>query len=278
MCPNIYEEYDAFRDSDGLTQIDTNPVIVSQNGPRWTAEELAAHVHNNTLTQERRDLLLQAFKNCELEPGLLVRSPQRKEDQEGPDDYYAAIYASKILDNGDLARRILKRGEKVGANKFDISMEPERYYNVWKFTIDNRKLSKAIYFILTLGGLRRAKYVWNNERPEYFTLEAFLGRQIPMLCQLDIVAKGKTTLFRKLVFALVLYFSAKSARRPQDHYALSFFQVESVKGRSWILDKAIAFWHKRMKEEWPNGLGEMLSGFHRNPSGRWLLGKIGGEL
>lgn len=108
----IINQYKTFTDYKGLVQ--PTPAAVSHNGVLYTAQYVVALMRHNSLTEHERARLIQVFRSCELEPGLLMRHPvEHREVQQGPDDYVGAITASYLLGSHQ-AHRILEYGRHHG--------------------------------------------------------------------------------------------------------------------------------------------------------------------
>lgn len=105
---SILEEQKVYIDKNYLVQPEPN--TTSDNGIRFTAEAIFATSQFPSLAPHRRELM-QAIEACQLEPGLLFRAPDRKDKQEGPDDYYAACAVAHFLDP-KLAIAIYNYGKK----------------------------------------------------------------------------------------------------------------------------------------------------------------------
>lgn len=84
-------DYKPYLDKWNLVQPETNG-LTSDNGIRFTAECLMAATREISTELEFILDRVNAINNCQRAGywGLLVRSPENIESQEGPDDYYAA--------------------------------------------------------------------------------------------------------------------------------------------------------------------------------------------
>ncbi len=67
------------------------------NGVLFTGEYIAMLAMNNELTEDHEKHFATVIRTCMVEPGLIKRSPIRK-DYEGPDDYHGALLVAKYCD------------------------------------------------------------------------------------------------------------------------------------------------------------------------------------
>jgi len=70
----ILKEYDQYTDSWGLIQ-DNNQQDTSGNGIRYTTEALIVFKKYDLLDNTQRQRFITALDRCELQPGLLMRTP-----------------------------------------------------------------------------------------------------------------------------------------------------------------------------------------------------------
>lgn len=81
-----------------------------------------------------------------------------------------------------------------------------------------------------------------------WTFKQFLFRFFGMWQHLRISAGEKVGIFGRAIWALSIYLAAKQPIEHQDNWCLSHIMIETYKRRgvkSWICDKAIAFWRSK---------------------------------
>jgi hypothetical protein len=246
-CSTYFDQY-------GLMQ--PGPSVSSGNGLLFTAEYIMALMFNNELDEEERQRLIKVYNSCELEPGLLMRSPigaPFNQDQEGPDDYVGAAAASYFL-RDSLAERILKYGNEKGAYKYaDEYEEPDR-----------REESRLFWGLKSLGGTLRIDYVYNNIHPEYFTLSSYLGRQISLLCHLKFAAGEIPTETEKWFWCRAVEDGADAKKEDHDSWILSWLLVRTMDERDPNCNEVATYWKEKLQQTWPGGIGEVLCAYFQN--------------
>lgn len=251
---SIRDDYKAYTDSFGLIQPESgNPAGTSGNGVLYTAQAIVAFHDNDELTQLdslRFDSTLQA---CEKEPGLLMRAPAGKDDQEGPDDYVGIGLASSYNDDGEQAKRVIAYGQ----NRC-ITFDPlaEDAYKL--------KLSKIIFKVLMVLSLGRGiRYVYNNSHPGKFTLSAWLGRQPALIAHLKIAAGVTPTLLERLFWCAGFWIAPK--KENHDGWILSWCRARSWRKRGLLEKFSVWLWMRKFRKAWGNP-GDLLAAYFANPN------------
>jgi hypothetical protein len=251
--------YLPYIDRFGLVQPEPGePAGTSGNGILYTAQAIVAYNDHGHLDSDKTRNFEKAISACETQPGLLHRAPEGKTDQEGPDDYVGAALASRYVDGGALARRVLQYGQQ-GVDKYNPEFEDEH----------KRKYSKIVFNILSLGGRRKIKYVYNNSNPGYFTLSAWLGRQPAVIASLKLASVGfdrpKLTLLEKLVWSVSLLGIFLAKKTHHDSFVLDWCRVRTAQGsRSKLVELVSKIWRWRFTKVWGNP-GDLLADYFKNP-------------
>ena len=245
---DLKELYKNHTDNFGLITPDGKE---SGNGILYTAQYIAAAKRYDQLPTQERNRLVDLYNSCESFPGLLMRAPEGKEaDQQGPDDHYGALYADKILATG-FAQRFLDHGE-TGANKYEVR---EGHPPFW---------TKALYTVLSLGGLRRVKNVYNQPRPFTFNLSSWMSRFPPLFGIARIVA-GKMAYPHEILWLIVTL--VKSAHSPKDNHdakTLAWLKILCTEDKSILVRVVAKYWRYKVKKQFPNGMGEILGEYFQN--------------
>lgn len=267
---SIQDDYRPYQDRFGLVQ-DNNKGDVTGNGILYTAQAVIAFSDNYLLDEQQTLEFMYSIKCCEKSNGVLSRAPEGKDDQEGPDDYTGAALISKMLDDGALAARIVKRG-RFGVYLFNEEYETDGEYKIGPFKVSRRKVSKIVFNLLSLGGNRRIKFVLNNTNPGYFTLSSWFGRQPSLVAQLKIAAKESPSLLESLMLHIDLLSSIFTKKDDHGAWALNWCQVRLIEGTGRMHDLSARFWRKQFDKHW-SSVGELLGAYFNNPdhpSAKWL--------
>lgn len=251
----------------------TNGDETCDNGVRFTTEFLFVLDKYGELDQDTVDFNRELFNSCEMRPGLLRRTPEMVNDQEGPDNNYAAIAADVLLDTG-YAKRFLEYGETTRVTEVDYESE-------WGQRPINLKWGKLMLSILKFFKLN--KYIYNTVIPGKFNFSAWYGRQMPMIAHAKLVVakkeKRKLPLFWRLTWCVGVCLSGKSL--DQDGKVLCWFMIKASEGvRSWIMRRFANYWSKKLKEQYPHGIGDVLNhyfGDKNQPSIKCLWDEFGYE-
>jgi hypothetical protein len=249
----IKDAFLPYIDKDGLVQ----PTVggESGNGLLYTSEYIYALLANGGMDRIEQMRLTAAYNACQMQEGLMARTPigtAFSTDQEGPDDYYGCGAASSELD-GSLARHILAYGRK-GASGFNPSYEDS----------DRVKLSTWLFRILSLFGLLKVKWIYNNDNPGFFTQSSWLGRQQNLICHLQFAADEEPPMWRKVWWAVAVLGSLFSTNN--DSYCLSWLCVRTAQGKSKFCTLVGKVWWHFVLKKFPGGMGEILGDYFQNPS------------
>jgi len=261
--PQILTDYDQYTNEWYLVHPPES--TVSGNGLRYTGEKIIALVRHNALNEEERQQLITAYSSCELEPGLVMRTPDNAFGLEGPDDTVAALTAGFYLKNG-FPQRFLHRGRTKLANRVtQVGLNPKKALH-----------SKLLFYVLkTLCFGKGVTYNYNNLSPGGFNVSSWMGRQTQLIAHARFATGGEDppSGFQKLYWCISLLWSTRADKLNWDAWVLSLHMVKVAKGQSWICDLARKYWIKKFKEKCPRGAAEVV--WPNHASGRWLEGEFG---
>lgn len=148
---------------------------------------------------------------------------------------------------------------------------PDDYYAACCFGyFFDRQLSKDIYAY----GLSHGFY-FNNTSDNSFNVRALLGRQPAFIAHSKNCAGLSLNLADKLALVAGILLSANDGS--QDGFVLTWFIVKAVKGKYWIVDRAIAHWQRALKQKYEHGIGQLLKEYygHDHPNAEALLDEFG---
>ena len=256
---DIRADYKSFTDQYGIVHSDKG--IVDQNGPRFTAEYFYALKLSQNLNTQDKISIAAAYDFCELVPGLLRRHPT-SDEQEGPDDQYAALAVSKEL-GGSFAKDWLSYGRTAKVLGWDDTFINTKWY------------SKPAYWVCKAIGYR---YNFNNTRPGYWNDCSFMGRQLPLVAHAKLCANEKLGFFWRAAWCVGVILSARNASS-QDGKVLAWFMIKASEGgKSWAMRKVAKYWSKKLHEQWEGGIGGVIKAYFSNkshPSTQWLWDEYG---
>jgi hypothetical protein len=239
---SIIDDYLLYMDDIGLVHDKIGQI--SQNGIRFTAEYLFALKRAGQLDTYNKLVIFNAYLDCEPTKGLLNRYPGNT-DQEGPDDQYAALAVSKEL-HSDFAKDFLAYGRQAPVLGYDAMYDRQRWFSVP---------------LMALCRLLGYKYVYNNHSPGYFNESAWMGRQPALIAHAMVCAGEPLNVFWRLAWCAGILLSANNASS-QDGKVLAWFMVKASQGsRSWLMQKAVNLWIRKLKEQWPHGIGQVLQAY-----------------
>jgi len=252
----IREDYWPYTDNWGLVHSDLASKGISQNGVRSTAEYLYALKKCGQFNIQDKINFAAALDFCEVELGLLRRHPTSNE-QDGPDNQYAALAISKEL-GGTFAKDWLRYGRKTPIVGYDDTYDRKKWY------------SKILMWVCKITGY---KFNFNNNRPGYFNESAWMGRQPALIAHARVCAGENLSLFNKIVWCAGIIASARD-KDSQDGKVLAWFMIKASEGRrSWLMSLATKYWTRKLSEHWDGGIGGVLSSYFTNknhPSVIWL--------
>jgi len=258
---SIRDDYKPFTDDYGIVHCDLASKGYSQNGPRWSTEFYFALKRHQELNLHDKTHFNYILQLCQVQPGLLRRHPT-SDEQEGPDDTYAALALSKEL-GGEFARAFLATGRDTKIIGYDETYDRKKWY------------SKPAMWFCKLTGY---KYVYNNNRPGWFNDSAWMGRQLPLIAHAKVCAGESLHIGWRLAWCIGVLVSAFS-KNSQDGKVLNWFMIKgSENSRSWLMNKVAKFWTKKLKAQWEGGIGGVLKAYFQNkeqPSIKWLWDEYG---
>ena len=263
--PQIVKDYESFMDEYGLVQPDHKDEKrpPSQNGTLFTAQYIVALNHHKALQFEIARLH-KLYLSCESLPGLLTRTPAgtlRAKEQEGPDNHYAAIYVDMVLHTG-FSKRFLEYGKTAKITKYSADNKPSKMEAAkWE------KYTKWGYRILKVLGLGNPKKVYNAEKPDTFTLDAYFGRFPQMFGLAKMVAGKWLNPIEWCGIAVSLLIAAYSEKNNQDKWTLAHMKILVAEKKSFIMRHTVCrLWRKKFKKHYPEGFGEVLSNYFNRPA------------
>lgn len=226
-----------FEDKWGLTQPWEEGS--SGNGILYTAHRVLLLSELGLLTQQEKRRASESLNHCEVENGLIRRSPSNP-DQEGPDDQFGALTISYFTDGGAFARRWLKYGRTSGP-KFLGDRIPFWFSNV------------------SPGEIR---YPAHDPKAGNINWSAFMLRFPALIAHAKWAAGETPNPFEQLYWAASLL-----KRRPkgdQDGWVMSYHMV-AVAGDQNVLTRFCAkIFRRRFFAYYPAGMGELLGDYFKN--------------
>jgi hypothetical protein len=255
---SIQDDYKLYTDQFGL--VHSSKGDISQNGLRFTTEYLFALKR----CQEPIDSLIPSYNACITAPGLICRHPSNPDEQEGPDDTFAILAASKELKT-TFAKDWLQYGRTSLIMGYDELYDRKKWWHKLLFSV--------------LSTFEILKFVFNTPRPGMFNVSAWMGRQLPLVAHAKVCAGERLSFVEQLIWCMGVLFSAYDAKS-QDGKSLTWFAVKASKGsRSWIMSWACRVWSRKLKEQWgEGGMGAVLKAYFgdkEQPSIKWLWGDLG---
>lgn len=159
---------------------------------------------------------------------------------------YKAMVDKCMVEPG-LLSRFPGSGEQEG---------PDNYYSL---------LGACVYLGITrlpreiLEYGQKNNFIYNNINPGKFTGSAFMGRQLPLVaCMYYASGKEPNAILKAALVVSLLLSANSSGMENQDAKALGYFQLLVVQGRSSFWDKIISYWFKKLHEEFPGGMKDVL--------------------
>lgn len=89
---------------------------------------------------------------------------------------------------------------------------------------------------------------------------AFLWRNVSLAAFAKFCAVGKLGKIGQLIIAISLLIAARS--KEQDSKVLSWFMVLCFKDSYSVINMAITYWKRKLKEQYPGGIGEVLGEYY----------------
>lgn len=238
--------------------------ITSGNGNLYTAHYILAAVDNGYLDNKIKSSLKKIYKNNEREPGLMMRAPDNRNGHNAHDDLIGCATASRFIDNGDLARRIINYGLVNHPTKADESEGKDH---------SKTKLNKQLFPFVWALSLGKIKWNWNNINPKTFHVSSWLFRRSDVIATLELVGYGKTSFFRMLyltvMLGLVVFESEKSSH---NSFILRYQMARAIDGLGPFCNFLSRLVRKRMVKYYGN-FGNLIGEYFVNknhPLSKWL--------
>lgn len=244
------DQFAQYIDRDGLVQPMAYPpnFNASGNGLLYTAEMYIILARTHVLNAHDLKKFESIIMSCEVERGLLKRSPTHG-DQEGPDDYIGVTAASYILnrtsDNmsgmwrNDIAQRILEYGERV-----KVEYPPCLSFN----------------------------YVYNNVKPGTSkhpdgrtNWSALFARMPQVVAHLKLAAKQQPSTIEMFVWQQSVMGCHDKPKNDQTARILSWLMVMTGHGQNDTCDRTTAEWYRRLKSQFPGGMRQVVAEYFQNP-------------
>jgi hypothetical protein len=260
---SIKETYDEYKDQWGMVQVNKGGAV-TQNGPRFTGEYVAALIRHKELDENTKAELRGTLELIEFPEGNLHRFPT-SDEQQSVDDTVATLWWSAMVDDS-FAHRWLMRGQE----------SPTSYSSDIRFPFENKWWWRKLAFPI-LKALGIFKYTLHTAHPGQFSFDAWLGRMPQLVAHAKFCAGWTPSFFEKLWWVAAIVMSAKKGIEDQDGKVLSWFLVKAARGKSWMCDKAIDYWVKKFKTQSTGGIGQVLANYYdgSHPSARALQGEYG---
>lgn len=256
----------------GFIHGDENPQGESQNGILYTAEYILNAKNNSVAQPDALDLVVNALQKVRgVSPGITHRKPGDLEYQ-SQDNILAHLYLETVL-------------QKAGTIH-----SPEAPYlaTELKFLDDNSHRFKRIKYVDTsyweAAKVKQNKWGYivakltgteqlcvNPHDPSKFCFFSWYGRNPATLALIDLVAQGKTTLFRKLALLVSLQiFENKYEETDSKKLGyLCWHIVANTVGIKGLYKTGFNLWQKRVGKIYPYGMKqvyEVYYGDHNHPT------------
>lgn len=189
----------------------------SDNGVSFTSEYYILLADNGELTPEDAKAYADKIKECSVEPGLVARAPGKMQGGPPPDDLYAIASASKVLKQSNIAKAIVDYGDE----------------HEW---------------------IMNANYPGSPHwYPGAYDYEAWMGRQIGLVCALTVAAGEKPNPLLAFITSIIIATSCmgtdtgnSDARRGGYHL------VRAVSDQKGLLGLACRIWWWRLRKDYGN--------------------------
>ncbi len=259
-------DFQPYTDRFGMIQDKTDGAIgvTSGNGNLYTAHYILAASDNSFLDKLTKERLIRMYSANEREPGLMMRAPDNRNGHNAHDDLIGCASASRLIDDGKLAKRIFDYGNTTFPNKVDESEGPDH-----KKTVLNRKL----FPILCTLFKGQIKWCWNNIRPKEFHVTSWLFRRSDVIAVLELVAYKKTSVFRYL-FLTIMMGTILFQNKDTDHNAfiLRYHMARAIDGINWYSSLLAGIVRNKVNKEW-GSIGNVIGAYYQNeehPAVKWL--------
>ncbi len=257
---SIKDDFKPYIDEFGLVQPKKGEM--SGNGLLYTAHYAIILSDHGELDDIEVERLKKVYDSCQKEPGLMMRSPvggAQWKDQEGPDDYFGVAAAAYFLES-DIADSVLRYGNDMPALEYSDEFENE----------EKRKMSRIYWKVLSFLGC--TKYVYNNDKPRYFTQSAFMGRMPNLLANLEWGAGESPSFFRKLWWCVALIVGSFAPADHSDSWIVSWLSVRTMDRRSWMCSLVASYWTRKMLRTYPNGMADVFARYFGpdHPIAKWV--------
>lgn len=236
------EDFKSYKDRFGLVNLGGD---TTQNGVLFTTEYAVQLIKSNAPVEDELYALLEAVRNCQIQPGLLKRHPETDE-YDSMDNTTAALVLSDYLDNGKLAKDIRDHGLYQDIDGYDTTQDTER--------------NKRFYWLAKALGFGTIRNVWNNSNPNKFCFFSWFGRSPGLMGLIDIAAIGSTTPFRS--FSLVVGQLIPTFQDTEDGWKLSYLVWQVVKDYGFFYRLAYKYWVKRLYKCRPGGMRQVYETYY----------------
>ena len=226
----------------------------TDNGLLYTAEACVIMQLSGVNYDALKGGIADALKASQIEPGLFSPSPdpEKRHQQEGPDDYWGLGALAAICGFQNIARDILSYGrghnQPSGPTVFELS------------GADFGQMADRLKQCTTVP------YNYNNASPGVFTRKSlsssWMGRFPSLITHLKIAAGERPESDELAVWAAALIFSAKQEQlriKKQDKmgsWLLSWLQVltyQTSRYHTFAADNAVDAWWKELHSQFPEG-------------------------
>lgn len=225
------KDFAVYTDSVGLLSNIPNPPLNSTgNGLLYTSFYYMTLYLWGVLTEDDKNQFVSVVQSCRKDSinGLYNRSPQ-KTDQEGPDDYLGIVAAScKNALNVPLADQVYQYGLSTGTAPFN--------------------------------------WIYNNETPGVFTMDAWFGRQLQLPAIFSLGAGVQPPLWRKLWMIGAIQLGGTSNPQDNNGVILSWCSCATMDPADTMLKDYALYWIGQVLKNYPNGMKEVWSTYFNNPS------------
>jgi len=249
---DLISRFEQYENHYGLVEQHAN-IRGSQNMARFT-NEADRGLCNKICKHEKSLEWKHNLARLELEPGLLMRSPENEGGYQSHDDISAMIAHDSRHGTG-FSGRFLKYGRENRAKGLDSFKHEVKFKKKW--------ISVVAYYALRCWFWRGIPYVYNNMETEKFHVSAWMGKLWQVIATAKMVNGERVNKLERFWWCVAVKSAIKS--ESQDGWALSSALVEAYRNSRCEykdIENAIVDWefHFRYKSKYRHGgLGQVLA-------------------
>lgn len=136
----------------------------------------------------------------------------------------------------------------------------------------HRPLAQSIYDY----GMANS-WCFNNVSPNEWNPHAWLGRQPALVVHIKNCSGRELNLIEQCAISAGILLSARSS--DQDGKILMWFCIKAIKGKYCLVDKAIKYWDRKLREKYQGGIGDCLGAYYspkhwEHPNSKYLMNEF----